>query len=224
MLLSLCLAHAAWGTCTAGQLSSCGLRRRRLMPALPCPTDRPHLGRARQAQQHAAEQRAAGGGHGAHEDGAEGVHHPVPGGLQRLEQRHHAAPCDAGAEGVPGRRGQGSSVPWRAPALPACLPAVDALLRACTWLPVPAFPPMAPSPVLLRSPLPCVVRRWTPPCPARLWCPPSWTRASRSLRGRTTLRCTCAHRRGCWSPPCWAARPSLRALWALARWRGQQGP
>ena len=41
--------------------------------------------------------RPAGGGHGAHEDGAEGVHHSVPGGLQRLEQRHHAPPGHAGA-------------------------------------------------------------------------------------------------------------------------------
>ena len=43
---------------------------------------RAHISRAWKAQQHHAEQRQAGGGHGAHEDGAAGVHHPVLGGHQ----------------------------------------------------------------------------------------------------------------------------------------------
>ena len=57
---------------------------------------RPDLGGPRQAQQRPAAELAPGGADGAHEDGLPRVHHPLPGGLQRLEQRHHAAPGHAG--------------------------------------------------------------------------------------------------------------------------------
>lgn len=38
----------------------------------------------------------AGGGHGQGQNGAARVHHPLLGGLQRLEQRHHPPLCHAG--------------------------------------------------------------------------------------------------------------------------------
>jgi hypothetical protein len=67
------------------------------------PYRRPDLGRARAAQQQPAAERKAGGEYGAAENGAEGVHHPVPGRLQRLVQRHqpphgHAGQRPSGSE------------------------------------------------------------------------------------------------------------------------------
>ena len=63
---------------------------------LRCGHCRPDLRGTRPQEQYVAEQRQAGGEHGPLQDGAEGVHHPVPGRLQRLEQRHHEAAGHAG--------------------------------------------------------------------------------------------------------------------------------
>ncbi len=73
------------------------LRARRVSDMIVTLLRRPHLGGAGQAQRAAAGEREAGGGHGACQDGAEGVHHPVPRGLQRLVQCHHPPPRHAGA-------------------------------------------------------------------------------------------------------------------------------
>ena len=53
------------------------------------------------AQQRAAAEREAGGEYGAQQDGAARVHHPLPGGLQRLVQRHLAPPRYAGESAQP---------------------------------------------------------------------------------------------------------------------------
>lgn len=121
-------------------------------------------------------------------------------------------------------RGGSSRQQWPQP-LRACQPAGGSLPRACPpGCHIPAATPARPAHAASPGPLPSPGCRWTPPCPAPWWCPPSWTRASRSLRGRTTWRCTCARPRACWSPPCWAARPSSRALGSGTGWRaGQRG-
>jgi hypothetical protein len=81
----LCVPNRA-STCMAQNHSTLCVPR-------PC---RSHLCCPRQAQHLPSEQLPSGGDDGAPEDGAERVHHPLPGGLQRLEQCHHTAPRHAG--------------------------------------------------------------------------------------------------------------------------------
>lgn len=88
-----------------GELNTVDRRNAVLRVGTP-PFCRPDLGRAWAAQQQPAAERETGGEYGAAEDGAEGVHHPVPGRLQRLVQRHQPPHGDAGQR----PSGSGSSI------------------------------------------------------------------------------------------------------------------
>lgn len=64
------------------------------------PGRRPDQRRARQEEQQPADRQPPGGGHGEEQDEPAGVHHPVPGGHLRLEQRQHAPHRAAGARRI----------------------------------------------------------------------------------------------------------------------------